>query len=357
MKYPAKIEFQKEFLNVPSPYKYHEKTASTETEESSIHAKIRMNSPGKHLQNYDSAACSSALEEGFEGAASYFRQIVEKSHNAVIIFDPEAKIHFWNPAATLIFGHEPKSTLGLDLVELLIPARYQLQERQIIEEYQESGNFASLSEMCEIERIRKDGSEIWVEQFLSPLDVEGQRWGFVVIRDADARKQRELELTRQATSDSLTGLANRREFQNKLESHLGQPICLAILDIDRFKGWNDTYGHPVGDQAIQIVSSAMKETFSEAICIGRLGGDEFGILLTLGQYPNLETAEVAVQERFEMLRTRISSSDSLQQRITTSIGIAIAAANSSPRQLLASADKMLYQCKASGRNQTALCIS
>ena len=315
-----------------------------------------MNSPGKKLQNNLSAACSSALEEGFEGAASYFRQIVENSHNAVIVFDPEAKIHFWNPAATLMFGHEPESTVGLDLVELLIPGRYQLQERQIIEEYQESGNFASLGQMCEIERIRKDGSEIWVELFLSPLEVEGQRWGFVVIRDADDRKQRELELTRQATSDSLTGLANRREFQNKLESHLGQPLCLAILDIDRFKGWNDTYGHPVGDQAIQIVSSAMKQIFGDAICLGRLGGDEFGILLTLGQYKDMSKAEIAVCERFDLLRTNISSSGSLEKAITTSIGVALAPANSSPRQLLSAADKMLYQCKESGRDQTAICI-
>ncbi|MEC8554186.1 MAG: sensor domain-containing diguanylate cyclase [Planctomycetota bacterium] len=316
-----------------------------------------MKSPGKHLHNQNSAACSSALEEGLEGAASYFRQIVEKSHNAVVIFDPEAKIHFWNAAATLMFGHEPESTLGIDLIELLIPARYQLQERQIIEEYQESGDFAAFSEMCEIERVRKDGSEIWVETFLSPLEVNGQRWGFTVIRNSDARKQREMELTRQATSDSLTGLANRREFQNKLEDHLGQPLCLAILDIDRFKGWNDMYGHPVGDQAIQIVSSAMEETFAEAICIGRLGGDEFGILLTLGQYPDLVTAEVAVHERFETLRRRISDAESLQQRITISIGIAIAASNSSPRQLLSAADKMLYQCKESGRDRTALCVS
>lgn len=280
---------------------------------------------------------------------NYFRQIVDKSFNAILTLDTLARIRYANDSASKIFGLTVDELLGHDFIERCVPVRYRETERRQFDHFQATGNSELFGKILEIERTRKDGSEFWVEQSLCGLSVDGERWACVVIQDADARKRRELELQREASTDALTGLANRRRFQSSLESNLHRKLALAIVDIDRFKGVNDSLGHPVGDEAIQIVSQKIVEHFPSGICIARLGGDEFGILVEA-------LSERDLLRKFEELRRSISEQCVFaDSSITASIGIAVSITEDTPaRELLTVADEAMYQSKSRGRNAVTL---
>jgi diguanylate cyclase (GGDEF)-like protein len=107
-----------------------------------------------------------------------------------------------------------------------------------------------------------------------------------ILRDVTDRKRQEDDLRALADLDELTGIYNRRRFQDEVEKHLaasrrfGDHLTLLLLDVDGFKQINDTYGHHTGDQALQVVSGALRAAVRKTDVIGRLGGDEFVALLT-----------------------------------------------------------------------------
>ena len=164
----------------------------------------------------------------------------------------------------------------------------------------------------------------------------------------------ELELRRIAQIDSLTGAATRRSFLLEMEKAIakfvrrGQPAALLTLDIDHFKRINDTFGHPSGDAVLRTVSNRLEAILRKEDLLGRLGGEEFGILLADTEvHQAVQTAE----------RLRCSLQDAPCQlkeplRVTASFGIsAIAVDRLSPELWLASADQALYSAKRNGRNK------
>ncbi|WP_213999982.1 diguanylate cyclase [Arsukibacterium sp.] len=166
------------------------------------------------------------------------------------------------------------------------------------------------------------------------------------------------ELQKQANQDGLTGLANRRHFDEKLLEELQRsarsklPLSLILLDIDLFKPFNDHYGHQAGDEALQQVATALrKEARRQGEVAARYGGEEFALIL-----PGCDTdacLEVAerVQQHIKALQIQHSQSD-VARYLTASIGCytVIADKNTSAKQLLSKADQALYQAKAAGRN-------
>ena len=164
----------------------------------------------------------------------------------------------------------------------------------------------------------------------------------------------ELELRRIAQIDSLTGAATRRSFLLEMEKAIarfvrrGQSAVLVTLDIDHFKQVNDTFGHPSGDVVLRTVSSRLEAKLRTEDLLGRLGGEEFGILLA-----NAEThqaAQVAERLRCALQDAPFELKEPL--RVTASFGIsAIAADRLSPELWLASADEALYSAKRDGRNR------
>jgi diguanylate cyclase (GGDEF)-like protein len=133
----------------------------------------------------------------------------------------------------------------------------------------------------EVGLTRSDGSVVWVE--VSTWASGGQVWG--IARDVTERRQ-EIDLLRhKAFHDPLTGLPNRDLFSDRLEQALnvarrtGRPLTLMIVDLDRFKQVNDSYGHPCGDEVLRLIAARIRQTLRASDTVARLGGDEFGVLL------------------------------------------------------------------------------
>ena len=166
------------------------------------------------------------------------------------------------------------------------------------------------------------------------------------------------ELRRRAMTDELTGLANRREFMASLDRAIAasrrnrRPLALAILDIDHFKRVNDTYGHPAGDAVIRKIAVEALEVMRGQDTVGRLGGEEFGVVL-----PDCETANaLAACERLRQAvrQTELNMETGAQIFITLSTGIAVFDRGDTAESMIARADAALYAAKHGGRDQVRL---
>ena len=159
-------------------------------------------------------------------------------------------------------------------------------------------------------------------------------------------KVNESMLRKKAEHDPLTGLANRSAFES-LQQLLNSdtPLILFLIDVDYFKGVNDTYGHQTGDQVLIKVATALQKSFRSQDFVMRIGGDEFAAILTnitLKQRPVLE-------RKLEDIRRFLSDTDDGLPAVTLSIGAVYSDAGFSD-DLYAQADKVLYHVKEHGRN-------
>ncbi|TCK18053.1 diguanylate cyclase [Thiogranum longum] len=171
----------------------------------------------------------------------------------------------------------------------------------------------------------------------------------------------ELDRVRQeAVKDPLTGLANRRAFDERLAESLDDSlqqlskICLLMVDIDHFKKINDEHGHQIGDKILQYVSSVLKKNFKGKDLVARFGGDEFAVIV--------ENAPIAgVQRVAETIREQVSDSTLKRTdtgeplgKVTVSIGYDCLKPDDRPGDVLKRADKALYTAKQNGRNRVEL---
>jgi diguanylate cyclase (GGDEF)-like protein len=160
----------------------------------------------------------------------------------------------------------------------------------------------------------------------------------------------------QATRDPLTGLFNRRYLDDTLPRELhrilrkGTPLCVAMLDLDHFKRFNDTFGHDAGDLALRESSRLLRENLRKSDIACRYGGEEFLLVLP-------DSALEDASQRLEQIRSRFESMEirregQLLATITFSAGIATAPEHgSTPEELLRAADAALYAAKQAGRNR------
>lgn len=165
------------------------------------------------------------------------------------------------------------------------------------------------------------------------------------------------DVRRESMTDALTGLANRKCFDQRLregaaESEAeGIDLCLMMVDIDYFKKFNDTYGHPMGDQVLKLIGSVLSDSVKGRDTPARYGGEEFGIILPRTQLK--DALKIAEQIRATVANKKItkrSSGEALGQ-ITLSIGVAQYRVGEALGDFLVRADEALYTAKRSGRNQ------
>ena len=158
-----------------------------------------------------------------------------------------------------------------------------------------------------------------------------------------------------ATSDPLTGLSNRRHFLGALDAEWSRfqryyrSLSLLMIDIDHFKNINDSYGHALGDEAIKSVAEACLQGKRKADIVGRIGGEEFAVLLP---ETSLTRARIVAERIRKRIAAQVLQAGHAHIKITASIGMAEASAGmSDSASLLAAADQALYQAKAEGRNR------
>lgn len=225
-----------------------------------------------------------------------------------------------------------------------------------------SGAANSLS--AEKRYVRKDGSLIWVNRTVSLVhNPVGEPLYFMrVVVDITERKRLEEELRELATTDMLTGLPNRRAFITRLEEEHArlrrfdsQQAAVLMLDLDYFKRVNDTWGHPAGDAVLQKVAAVINEQIRQVDMCGRLGGEEFAVLLA-------GAAPVAAREFADRLRRKIAE-NSIQYEgreitVTVSIGVAaLRATDDNADAALLRADQALYKAKETGRDRVEIVAS
>ncbi|MCW8889590.1 MAG: diguanylate cyclase [Sedimenticola sp.] len=271
-----------------------------------------------------------------------------------VITNPEGVIEYVSPIVEEITGYSPDEVIGqtprLFKSGRTDPSVYDSLWRAIKSKETWRG---------EIENRRKDGALYWEYISIAPvLDDHGDVVAFVgSSMDITQRKQMESQLLALASTDSLTGVFNRRHFLEEVENHLAQseryksPLSLMIIDIDNFKHLNDSGGHALGDAVIKQFTQIAEATIRNVDILGRLGGDEFAILMP-------ETSAEKALVLAERLKEAISSFDisyeSLTLNITVSIGLSTYVNNEeiqdTVQSLLARADEGLYTAKRGGRN-------
>ncbi|WP_114947668.1 EAL domain-containing protein [Microvirga calopogonii] len=208
--------------------------------------------------------------------------------------------------------------------------------------------------------VRKDGTEVWVLRSASLLRDEAGKPAYMIVQyqDITARREAEESLRYNATHDELTGLLNRSAFEQKLEEALaesrdtGIKHALAFIDLDRLKIINDSAGHVAGDALLRSVAGALPNYLRDGDVIGRLGGDEFGIIL-LGC--SLDDATVILEE----LNTAASAIqfpwEDRSYSVGASIGVTeITPSTRSPSAVLAQADVACLTAKMAGRNRVSI---
>ncbi|HEY0835508.1 MAG TPA: diguanylate cyclase [Azospirillum sp.] len=296
------------------------------------------------------------LEEKLRHSEQRLQAIITLAQDAIVSVDAANRIVLFNPAAERMFACPAAEVLGKPM-EVLIPRRYATDHRAHVAAFVADGpSSRGMADRAEVTGLAKDGREFPVEVSISKdVQTDGVLLT-AVIRDITERKRFENELRHLATTDPLTGLANRREFLAAAERELvrvrryDRPAAVLMVDIDHFKRINDTHGHAAGDEALRRVAAICRDLLRESDLIGRLGGEEFGILLP-------ETDVAAAREAAERLRAALAGADIRRpdggaMRLTASIGIAACTAtDSSIGQALSRADDALYHAKGQGRNR------
>lgn len=175
-----------------------------------------------------------------------------------------------------------------------------------------------------------------------------------------AELKRDLEyVRREAMTDGLTGLANRKSFDDELRqlmsdaSAVKKPFTLLMVDIDHFKSFNDNFGHQVGDQVLRLVARTLKDGLKGRDFAARYGGEEFAILLPETGLQSALAVGNSLRQAIAMKDVVNRTSGSTLGRITMSIGVAEYAYESAPEDIIERADAALYIAKHNGRNQVA----
>ncbi|WP_268797340.1 EAL domain-containing protein [Pseudomonas huanghezhanensis] len=281
---------------------------------------------------------------------------LESIGDGVITTNVEGSIAYMNPAAEQLTHWKTEQAAGLPLAALfnLLDENDHKDSSTLIERIL-SGTLQGGSEHSKLIQ-RLDGSTVSVTLTGSPIRTEGQVSGTVlVLHDMTQESQYIANLSWQATHDALTGLANRREFEYRLElalasrSHQPGNHALLFLDLDQFKLVNDTNGHAAGDELLRHICALLQQGIREGDTLARLGGDEFGILL---EHCSADAAERIA----EGLRQTVEGLHFIWKGrpFVTTVSIGLVHISSAPTTLeasLRSADMACYMAKEKGRNR------
>ena len=312
-----------------------------------------------------------AAQAGLRRSEEHHRLLATYSSDMISRYDAAFNITYISPACLDLTGYHPEELIGRSPTDVVHP-----EDLTWVEETLNAPLRAGKATARATYRVmRKDGTVVWLESIarrLPPLDGsqdgegKGEDTGCIMVtRDVSSRVEMEQRLEEanrmlrgQAMQDALTGLANRRHIDEALgvefrrSQRLQLPLGILMIDIDRFKGFNDTYGHPAGDACIRAVADAIKAVLRRPTDLaGRYGGEEFAVLL-----PNTDDVGVAVtgdRIRRGVQDLALTHGGSEFGVVTVSVGgaaIMPPIGDIGPAAFIEAADAALYAAKRSGRN-------
>jgi len=303
--------------------------------------------------------------------AAVYRAAMDGAPCAMVVVDVRGEIVLVNREAERLFGYRRAELHGRP-IELLVPDGVGEGHAQHRDRFLATPEARAMGNRRDLSARRSDGSVFPVEVGLNPVHTHDGVFVVSAVVDLTERQRAEQLLAQQsqllssqnaklaelAVTDGLTGLRNRRAFieqlmvQVELAVRHARSLSLLILDVDRFKPYNDEFGHLAGDEVLRQLAGILQEVARRSDFVARIGGEEFGIIL-----PETDReGAVALGERF---RTAVEGSAWPRSLMTASIGATtVDFARPVPRpeapgisQLLSEADRALYHSKDAGRNR------
>jgi len=295
-----------------------------------------------------------------------FQRLAEYSADVICRSGVDMRWRYVSPSSLKVLGWTPEEMVGMEAFALVypedLPGLIAVATRNFEPGVEPERNAVRMR--------KKDGSLVWIEftaRVVRDAVTGAAEEAVVTMRDVSERKMLEEKLSSQALSDGLTGIANRRAFDEALDREWkrtlreGSQISLLLLDVDHFKRLNDRHGHQVGDDCLRAVAIAVRGAVRETDIPARYGGDELAVIL-----PGTDTAgAVAVAEKVRAAvgALRLTNEDNPEGGgwVTPSVGVATALSRQGgtmkmPESLLLAADNALYKAKREGRNRVATAL-
>jgi len=293
-----------------------------------------------------------------------YRLLADYSSDVIVQHGFDGMCRFASPSMEQMFGWRPEELVGRDTRHLIHPFDWPMLDEEVQFLVKGCGPIRS-----QFRHLHRDGHYVWVESSMQMVDKDGSEASFVAnMRDITERIEAEKRLSEAASAmaqlaatDQLTGVANRRRFNEELGREWRRatredgPLSLLLLDVDHFKIYNDTYGHQGGDDVLKTVAAAIQGALRRPNdLVARWGGEEFVVLLPGTDLRGaVEVAEIirAAIEDLHIPHRAVAAGF-----LTVSIGVATGypSRNQAPEPMLAEADANLYEAKRQGRNRVGV---
>jgi diguanylate cyclase (GGDEF)-like protein/PAS domain S-box-containing protein len=281
-------------------------------------------------------------------SAEFVQRALRAIPDGLVIVDMDGRVTFLNPIAAHLTGWSEAQSLGRAFSEVV---RFTDAHGNVLDLHEVSTSGENITAL-----VRRDGHVILVDGAMAPIEEDRRQVGWVVtFRNVTAAKRLTSELMYHANHDALTGLANRRSFESRLERAIataaeqGCSHALLYFDLDRFKTVNDRGGHVAGDELLRQLAAILRKQLRERDTLARLGGDEFAVLLE-----DCRAGDASFVA--EKIRNAVSRFEFVWEGERFQIGASIGqldfqSGGHSPDELIARADELCYRAKARGRNQ------
>ncbi|MEA2579549.1 MAG: hypothetical protein QOE83_441 [Actinomycetota bacterium] len=284
-----------------------------------------------------------------------FASLVKNSTDVVTVVEPDTVVRYASPSAARVFGYEPSELEGMRFSDLIGSD----EKTKVMAFLMGSGEGEGQTAIMEFKIQGKNGGPFHAETLRTNLLHDPNVHGIVLnTRDISERKAFEEQLSHQAFHDSVTNLANRALFTDRVEHAVERqqrdhkPIAVLFMDIDDFKTINDSLGHAAGDQLLAEVGERLKFTLRSADTAARLGGDEFAILLDLDDDgEGVQAADVA--DRVMQMLEEPFTLEGKEVFVRASVGIAVAEGDVviQSEEILRNADVAMYMAKERGKGR------
>lgn len=294
------------------------------------------------------------LERKAEERSLYLEGVLESALDAIVTLDHESIITDWNNGAENLFGYSREEALGENIDELIIKQDHDLiKEAHELSDHVLAGNTIPTTETI---RYRKDGSGVNVLLTGAPILIDGEVVGGVATyTDITPQKDLEEAIKHMATHDSLTGLPNRRLFNDRIVLEIShaqrrnEKVAVVLLDLDLFKEVNDSLGHSTGDKLLQAVGKRLCHVLRKSDTVARMGGDEF--MLILPEMNTVEDSKASLTRLLNSLRKPFHV-EGHRIQISASLGISFYPDDGvDVETLVKKADIAMYKSKALGGSQ------
>ncbi len=279
------------------------------------------------------------LARDLDASEARGRAVMDSAVEAIVTADGQGAIETANPATEALFGWSVDELRGRSLVDVLPGV-----------ELGDATGDSTRERM--VHAHRKDGSSLPVDVTVAPTAVGDRPMHIVIARDATVRRLHEEQLTHQATHDALTGLANRKLFEELLVRAVFRgersrtPVAVLFVDLDGFKDVNDAFGHQAGDRVLAETGRRLETAVRPGDLVARLGGDEFAVICeNLG---SVLDAEKIAGRVVESVRLAIPVASGVAS-VTVSVGVAVGLPGEGAASLLERADSAMYRMKREGK--------